>query len=115
MYVSLFLHSRSRVWCGKGWKKRQKKSNLVKSLDGGLRACYNAYLRGQNPWIFLCVKDREGRAVKVFLASDADPAITGPVAEACAAAGIPTESGCTMAELGKACRVSVGASVAALL
>ena len=58
---------------------------------------------------------REGRAVKVFLASDADPAITGPVAEACAAAGIPTESGCTMAELGKACRVSVGASLAALL
>lgn len=58
---------------------------------------------------------REGRAARVFLASDADPAITGPVAAECAAAGVPVETGCTMAQLGKACRVSVGASAAALL
>ena len=49
---------------------------------------------------------REGRAALVFLAKDADPALTAPLAEACAA---------TMAQLGKACGISVGASVAAVL
>ena len=58
---------------------------------------------------------REGRAKRVYLASDADPAITAPVAAECAAAGIPVEAGFTMAQLGRACRVPVGASVAALL
>ena len=42
---------------------------------------------------------REGRARRVFLACDADPAITDPVAESCAAAGIPTETDCTMSQL----------------
>ena len=32
---------------------------------------------------------REGRAKQVFLACDADPAITDPVADSCSAAGIP--------------------------
>ena len=58
---------------------------------------------------------REGRATRVFLADDADPAITDPVAESCAAAGIPVETGYTMAQLGQACRITVGASVVALL
>ena len=58
---------------------------------------------------------REGRACRVYLACDADPAITEPVAEGCAEAGIPVETGHTMAQLGKACRISVGASVVAVL
>ena len=41
---------------------------------------------------------REGRAKRVYLAC-----ITGPVAESCAAAGIPVDAGHTMAQLGQAC------------
>ena len=58
---------------------------------------------------------REGRAKHVFLAVDADPAITGPVADSCLEARIPVESSHTMAQLGLACRITVGASVVALL
>ena len=58
---------------------------------------------------------REGRATRVFLAVDADPAITDPVAAGCVAAGIPVEDGHTMAQLGQACHISVGASVVAIL
>lgn len=55
---------------------------------------------------------REGRARRAHLASDADPALTGPIAAECAAAGIPVETGWTMARLGRACGIAVGASVA---
>ena len=58
---------------------------------------------------------REGRAKRVYLACDADPAITDPVAESCAAAGIPMEGDYTMAQLGHACRITVGASVVVVL
>ena len=58
---------------------------------------------------------REGRARCVYLACDADPSITGPVAESCAAAGVEVMSGHTMQELGRACRITVGASVVAVL
>ena len=58
---------------------------------------------------------REGRAAKVFLAADADPAVTGPIEEDCAARGIPMESEHTMAQIGKACRIMVGVAVAVLL
>ncbi|WP_295745218.1 ribosomal L7Ae/L30e/S12e/Gadd45 family protein [uncultured Oscillibacter sp.] len=58
---------------------------------------------------------REGRARQVFLACDADPAITGPVASGCAEAGIPVREGYTMAQLGQACHIAVGASVVAVL
>lgn len=58
---------------------------------------------------------REGRAKRVYVACDADPAITDPVAESCAAAGIPLEDGHTMVQLGQACRITVGASVVAVL
>ena len=59
--------------------------------------------------------NREGRARQVFVACDADPAITEPVAQSCAAAGIPVEEAYTMAQLGQACRITVGASVVAIL
>ena len=58
---------------------------------------------------------REGRATRVFRALDADPAITDPVAVVCEETGIPVETGHTMAQLGQACRISVGASVVAIL
>ena len=58
---------------------------------------------------------KEGRAAKVFLACDADPAITEPLEQECAAYGVPVEWGFTLAELGRACRISVGAAVAAIL
>ena len=58
---------------------------------------------------------REGRAKRVYLACDADPAITEPVAASCAEAGIPVETDYPLAQLGQACRISVGASVVAVL
>lgn len=58
---------------------------------------------------------RESRAALVYLACDADPAITEPVAESCQAAGIPVETDYTMTQLGQACRITVGASVVAVL
>ena len=57
---------------------------------------------------------REGRAKRVYLACDADPAITEPVAASCAEA-IPVETDYTLSQLGQACRISVGASVVAVL
>ena len=58
---------------------------------------------------------REGRAARVFLARDADPAITEPMEEECAVRGVPVETEFTLAELGRACRISVGAAVAVIL
>ena len=58
---------------------------------------------------------REGRARQVYLACDADPAITDPIADSCAQAGIPVETDYTLAQLGQACRITVGAAVVAVL
>ena len=58
---------------------------------------------------------REGRAKRVYLACDADPAITDPVAESCRRAGIPVEAAHTMAQLGRACGIAVGAAVVTVL
>lgn len=56
-----------------------------------------------------------GSAVQVFLASNADPRVTQPIESLCAEKGVEMEKNCSMAELGKACGISVGAAVAALL
>ena len=58
---------------------------------------------------------REGRALRVYVAKDADPAIIDPIRAECAAAGIPVEEGRTMAQLGRAFGIAVGAAVAAEL
>ena len=58
---------------------------------------------------------REGRARRVYLACDADPAITDPIAASCAQAGIPVETDYTLLQLGQACRITVGAAVVAVL
>lgn len=57
----------------------------------------------------------DGRAARVFLAQDADPALTGPVEELCREKDIPVERVSQMKELGSACGIAVGSAVAALL
>ena len=57
----------------------------------------------------------DGRAAKVFLAEDADPALTEPINEQCRNAGVPVEWVPAMAELGRACGIEVGAAAAAVL
>lgn len=54
-----------------------------------------------------------GNVQKVFLADDADPRVTRPIADLCAEKGVEVEAVPSMRELGKACGISVGAAVAA--
>ena len=56
---------------------------------------------------------REGRALEVILADDADPALIEPLEEACREAGVPTKHAASMKELGRACSIAVGAACAA--
>ena len=56
-----------------------------------------------------------GKARTVFLASDADPHITGPIADLCTEKGVTTVTDCSMKELGRACGIAVGAAVAAVV
>ena len=58
---------------------------------------------------------KNGRAARVFLALDADPAITEPIEAECTAVGIPVCVENTMAQLGRACCITVGAAVAVIL
>ncbi|MCI2057199.1 MAG: ribosomal L7Ae/L30e/S12e/Gadd45 family protein [Oscillibacter sp.] len=58
---------------------------------------------------------RDGRAVKLFLAQDADPAITQPLIAECTQRGIPVDCGSNLTQIGHACGITVGAAVAALL
>lgn len=57
----------------------------------------------------------EHRALVVFLADDADPALTEPIAARCAEEGVPVTQVSSMLELGRACQISVSASAAALV
>lgn len=58
---------------------------------------------------------KSGVAACVFLASDADPAVTDPIAEACKACNVEVVWVRSMTELGKACRIDVGAAAAAIV
>ena len=58
---------------------------------------------------------RDGLVQMVFLAVDADPAMTEPLALQCAECSIPVEDRFTMRELGHAAGIQVGAAVVALL
>lgn len=58
---------------------------------------------------------RDGRADCVYVAEDADAAVTRPVVQLCAEIGIEVVSVPTMRELGLACDIDVGAAVAVLL
>ena len=55
-----------------------------------------------------------GELLCVFLASDADPALTAPIAERAEAEGVRVDWVSTMRELGAACGIAVGASAAGL-
>ena len=56
-----------------------------------------------------------GRARFVYLAENADPAITEPLAEMCGKENIQITWVPTMAELGRVCGIEVGAAAAAVV
>lgn len=58
---------------------------------------------------------RDGKALKVYLARDADPAITVPLADVCAEQNIPVDTERDMTQLGRACGIAVGAAAVTLL
>ena len=58
---------------------------------------------------------RDGLARQVFLAADADPSLTAPFLQECAARDVPVATAWTMRELGQAAGIQVGAAVAVLL
>lgn len=57
----------------------------------------------------------DGRARKVFVAADADPRVTQPLAQLAVNKRIAVELVPTMKELGAACGIAVGSAVAALV
>ena len=58
---------------------------------------------------------QKGCAEYVFLAENADPAVTDPIAELCRTNHIQITWIRTMAELGSACGIEVGAAAAAVI
>ena len=114
-------------------------SHKKKTLDEISQLCYNFSLRGYVLRIFLCpnggnpvlrelmcqdkvvgVKQsrraiREGRAERVFLASNADPALVSPIEQLCREREIRVDADFSMEELGRAAGIQVGAAVVALL
>ena len=56
-----------------------------------------------------------GEVCRVFLADDADPAVTEPIERLAREQEIPVTRVPAMRELGQACGISVGASAAGLL
>jgi large subunit ribosomal protein L7A len=58
---------------------------------------------------------RRDRAVLVLVARDADRRVIDPVVRAAQERGVPVAEVETMRELGKACRIAVGAAAAAVL
>lgn len=58
---------------------------------------------------------REGNALRVFLAEDAEERIKQPMLELCKECGVPVVSVGSMTELGAACGIDIGASAAAVL
>ncbi len=57
----------------------------------------------------------KGGARRVYLAQDADPAVTGPLEMMCLASGTPFVWVGKMSDLGRACGIDVGAAAAATL
>ncbi len=58
---------------------------------------------------------QNGRVLSVYLAANADPAVTEPITRLCEAQSLPITWVKTMAELGRACGIDVGATAAATL
>ena len=57
----------------------------------------------------------DGRVKKIFLASDADPRVTEPLARMAQERAVAVEEVPSMRELGAACGIAVGSAVAALV
>lgn len=57
----------------------------------------------------------KGEAVYVFIASDCDDRISGPLKEACSARDIPFSAAYAKKEIGKACGIKVKAAACAVL
>ncbi len=57
----------------------------------------------------------KGGVRRVYLAEDADPAVTGPLEQMCLAAGAEFVWVDRMSDLGRACGIDVGAAAAATL
>lgn len=55
----------------------------------------------------------DGSARRIFLARDADPKVTEPLADLCVQRGVPVEWVPSMKELGTACGIAVGSAAAA--
>lgn len=58
---------------------------------------------------------RDGRARKVYLACDADPALIEPIAQACREQDVAVDMDYSLSQLGLACGITVGAAVVAVL
>ena len=58
---------------------------------------------------------KAGRAARLFLADDADPRVTEPLAQLAGEQGVPVERVPNMKKLGSACSISVGSAAAAVL
>lgn len=57
----------------------------------------------------------EGRALRVYLASDAGARVIEPLEALCAERSVPVDREHTMAELGAACGIAVGSAAVAVL
>ena len=57
----------------------------------------------------------EGCAEKVYVARDADPALTEPLLQICRSMGVCAVEVRSMKELGRACAIAVGTAAAAVL
>lgn len=58
---------------------------------------------------------KNGNARQVFLAENADPRVTEPVASLCEECGVAVEIVPSMEALGTACGIAVGSAVAAVV
>ena len=58
---------------------------------------------------------KNGQVLRVYLAQDADPRLTEPLAAECADLSVELVEVPTMAELGAACGIAVGAAAAGIL
>ena len=58
---------------------------------------------------------KDGQVVCAFVAMDADPRLTDPLAEECQLLGVKLVEVSSMEALGKACGIAVGAAAAGLL
>jgi large subunit ribosomal protein L7A len=57
----------------------------------------------------------KGQAQVVFVAKDADSAVTKPIVELCNQQGVEVVHVESMSELGRACLIDVGAAVASII